>query len=171
VDLTDQWDNFVHAMYGQVHGGTGWHSAIEDCRTTDTNVAAQATWEYFARIRRCCWSASAGRTMDFFLPSEVMIFPAGSSAIALGQLSRLWAALMLLLLRCVRSAAALLGRLSLLLAVFVGVVLSVPFLPPWTAVRLLCQHHGVLLRAPGDRGCRTPGVHRNGPRVGFVVSR
>jgi hypothetical protein len=88
VDLTDQWDNFVYAMYGQVHGGTGWHSAIDDLQTTDTSVVAHATWEYF-RAHPSMFLVGVGRAyMDFFLPSEAMIFPVGTPSDSPGSTTR-----------------------------------------------------------------------------------
>jgi hypothetical protein len=132
VDLTDQWDNFVHAMYGQVHGGTGWHKAIEDLGTTDTTVALHATWEYF-RAHPSMLLVGVGKSYrDFFLPSEVMIFPVGSPRESAWVNYTLWAALMVLLLRGLLMAirGRRLGRLSMLLAAFAGILLSVPFLPP-----------------------------------------
>ena len=132
VDLTDQWDNFAYAMYGQVHGGTGWHSAIDDLGTTQTSVVAGAAWDYFRAHPTTFLLGVARSYQDFFLPGEVMIFPVGSPGESAVVNYVLWAALMVLLLRGLIAAVkgCRLARASMLLACFIGIVLSVPFLPP-----------------------------------------
>ncbi|MFH1183804.1 MAG: hypothetical protein V1755_02045 [Chloroflexota bacterium] len=132
VDLTDQWGSFAYAIYGQVHGGTGWHSAIDDLQTTQASVVVTAAWQYFLADPRSLLIGVARSYRDFFLPGDLMIFPFGSVHEPPWPSYLLWAGTMLLLLRGLIGSLRgyRLARASLLLACFAGIMLSIPFLPP-----------------------------------------
>ena len=132
VDLSDQWGNFAYAIYGQVHGGSGWHSGIDDLQTTDGAVIAAAAWQYFLTNPRSLLIGVAKSYRDFFLPGDLMIFPFGSVHEPPWPSYLLWAGCMLLLLRGLIGSvrAYRLARASLLLVCFAGIMLSIPFLPP-----------------------------------------
>ena len=132
IDLADQWSNFAYAMYGQVHGGAGWHSAIEDLDTHRSSVVAAAAWSDFRAHPLSLLIGVVKSYRDFFVPSDLMIFPFGSPHEPAWAAYAFWAAAVLLLLRgLIESLRGYrLARPSLLLACFAGTLLSVPFLPP-----------------------------------------
>jgi hypothetical protein len=132
VDVANQWGSFAYAIYGQVHGGSGWHSAIDELNTTQASVVAAAAWRDFLAKPLSLLIGIAKSYRDFFLPGDLTIFPLGSARESAWIAYVLWAGVMLLLLRgligllkAVRQPGA-----SLLLACFAGIVLSIPFLPP-----------------------------------------
>ena len=99
IELTDQWSNFAYAMYGQVHGGTGWHSAIDDLNTIQGSVVAAAAWRYFLAHPLSLLIGIAKAYRDFLLPGDVMIFPLGSPREPAWASVPLWAGTILLLAR------------------------------------------------------------------------
>ena len=132
MDLTRQWGSFAYAMYGQVHGGTGWHSAIDALHTTQTSVVMAATLQFFAAHPLSLVIASIKSFGDFFLPGPFMIFAYGTAGEPSWLTYALWAATVALLVGgLVRSLKSYRSALpSLLLACFAGTLLSIPFLPP-----------------------------------------
>jgi len=132
VRLVDQWDNFAYALYGQVHGGTGWHSAIADLNSTQTSVVAAAAWHYFLAHPLDLLVGIARSYRDFFWAGDLMIFPFGSAREPEWTTYVLWAVATVLLLwgliQAWRHASA--PRAALLLTAFAGILLSIPFLPP-----------------------------------------
>ncbi len=132
VNLTDQWGSFAYAMYGQVHGGTGWHSAIDALHTTQTSVVAAATLRFFLAHPFSFVIAAGKSYLDFFLPGPFTVFSYGVAGEPLWLTYVLWAATMgLLIVGLVRAARSFASGLpSLMLACFVGICLSIPFLPP-----------------------------------------
>jgi len=132
VDVTNQWGSFAYAIYGQVHGGSGWHSAIDDLNTTQASVVMLAAWRYFLANPLSLLIGVAKSYRDFFLPGDLMIFPLGSVHEPAWITYLLWAGIMLLLLRGLIGSirGVRLAGPSLLLACFVGMMLSIPLLPP-----------------------------------------
>jgi hypothetical protein len=132
VRLSDQWGSFAYAMYGQVHGGSGWHSAIDELHTTQTSVVANAALRFFLDHPLSFLIASAKSYRDFFLPGPFMIFSFGAGNEPPWLTYLLWSATVGLLCAGLgRSLQNLRSELpSLLAACFAGTFLSIPFLPP-----------------------------------------
>jgi hypothetical protein len=132
MDLARQWGSFAYAMYGQVHGGTGWHSAIDALHTTQTSVVMAATLRFFAAHPLSFAIAVIKSYGDFFLPGPFMIFAYGAAGEASWLTYALWITTAALLVAgLIRSISAYRSALpSLLVACFVGTLLSIPFLPP-----------------------------------------
>jgi hypothetical protein len=132
VDLTDQWGSFAYAMYGQVHGGTGWHSAIDALQSRQGSVVMASALHFFLTHPLSFFIAVAKSYRDFFLPGPFTIFSYGVEGEPVWLTYALWAATMgLLILGLIRSFANRRSNLpSLALACFVGICLSIPFLPP-----------------------------------------
>lgn len=123
---------FAYAMYGQVHGGTGWHSAIDDLRTTQTDVVASAALHFFLAHPLSFVIAAAKSYVQLLLPGTFTIYPFGSMPEAAWLTYALWAVTMGLTIWGVivsvrRRGEALPG---LVLAGLLGTLVSVPFLPP-----------------------------------------
>lgn len=124
--------NFSYALYGQVKGGTGWHSAIEELGTREPAVVFRAAWEFFLDHPLSFFIGAAKSYRDFFLPGDLSIFPV---------IVRGWQDLPNLMIGLVILALVLWGFIkvlkdirlnlpSLLSAAFIGIILSIPFLPP-----------------------------------------
>jgi hypothetical protein len=124
--------NFSYALYGQVRGGTGWHSAIEELGTRAPSAVYRAAWEFFLEHPASLFIGFAKSYPDFFLLGGRSIFPLGGYSWQNWPSILLWMGILLLLFwgltaitRDLRSNLA-----SLLLTGFTGVLLSIPFLPP-----------------------------------------
>jgi len=120
--------NFAYALYGQVHGGTGWHSAIDELGTRNPSIVYQATWEYFLANPADFFKGTLKAYSDFFFPANGSIFLSGQYVLDL----IFWYATIVIMLRGLyllifkhRSPLSL-----LLLGGFIGIFLSIPFLPP-----------------------------------------
>ncbi len=120
--------NFAYTLYGQVRGGTGWHSAIDELGTRNTSRVYQAAWNEFLANPSGFARGSAKAYADFFLPGAGTIFAFDKDIPSW----ILWAFTMLILLRGLYGLVfKLRSNLStLLLAGFGGIFLSIPFLPP-----------------------------------------
>jgi hypothetical protein len=132
VPAGSSFGNFSYAIYGQVRGGTGWHSAIEDLGTRKADVVYRAAWEFFRAHPFSLVIAILKSYRDFFLPGLMSIFAFASSGQASWISYLLWGVVMALLFRGVfLLAKGFRDRLSLLLLLgFAGIFLSIPFLPP-----------------------------------------
>lgn len=123
---------FAYAMYGQVHGGTGWHSAIDDLHTTQTDVVAAAALRFFLAHPLSFGIAAAKSYVQLLLPGTFTLYPFGSMPESIWVTYALWAATMGLtlwgLVRLIRQRGE--GLPALVLAGLVGTLVSVPFLPP-----------------------------------------
>jgi hypothetical protein len=123
---------FAYAMYGQVHGGTGWHSAIDDLHTTQTDVVASATLRFFLAHPFSFLIATAKSYVQLLLPGPQTIFAFGSGPEPAWLTYAFWAATMALiiwgLVRSIRQYRE--GLPGLVLAGALGTLISVPFLPP-----------------------------------------
>lgn len=124
--------NFSYVLYGQVRGGTGWHSAIDILGTRDSTKVYEAAIQYFLQHPFSFFLAAIKSYRDFFLPGSVGIFvfsTYGDQAL-LGYV--LWLAGLGLLLfglfKLIKSDQPNVS--SLLISCFVGLMLSIPFLPP-----------------------------------------
>jgi len=123
--------NFVYTLYGQVRGGTGWNQARQDLNTLDPAIVYQATAQFFLAHPASLLIAIVKSYRDFFLPNGLGIFfisPQGLSRLDI----LIWAAWLLLLawglIRLARRISSPLS--SLLVSGFIGIFLSIPFLPP-----------------------------------------
>ena len=124
--------NFSYALYGQVRGGTGWHSAIEELGTRDPSIVYRAAWEYFLEHPISLFIAVAKSYRDFFLVGGQSIFPFGEFAWRNWLNVVLWlGTLVLMVLGSVQSFRNIRSNLSsLAIAGFLGIFLSIPMLPP-----------------------------------------
>ncbi len=124
--------NFSYALYGQVRGGTGWHSAIEDLGTRKPEVVYRAAYDFFHRHPLSLFIGFAKSYRDFFLPGHPNIFPFDRSGQPTWITYILWVFTMLLLgaglYKLVKKLS--MNVSSFLLAGFVGIIISIPFLPP-----------------------------------------
>ncbi len=124
--------NFSYALYGQVRGGTGWHSAIEELGTRSPSIVFQAALQFFLAHPLSLLIGFGKAYRDFFLPGFAGIFPFGTN----GQLDWLtyaaWSGCTVLLAAGLVSLARnIRSNLdSLLLLSFIGIFISIPFLPP-----------------------------------------
>jgi len=124
--------NFSYMIYGQVRGGTGWHSAIAELGTRNPAFVYRAAWDFFLKHPISLFIGFAKSYRDFFKFGDSGIFPfSGSEGQYIPNII-LWLGMLILLLwgiiqlcKNIRSNLA-----SLLLAGFVGIFLSIPFLPP-----------------------------------------
>jgi hypothetical protein len=123
--------NFSYAIYGQVRGGTGWHSAIEELGTRDPSIVYRAALDFFLEHPISLFIGFAKSYRDFFLPGGWSIFPFGygwqdwrNIVVWLGIMTLLIVGLVQLL-KGVRANLP-----SMLTAGFIGILLSIPFLPP-----------------------------------------
>jgi hypothetical protein len=124
--------NFSYALYGQVHGGTGWHSAVEELGTRNPAVVYRAAWEFFLKHPMSLLIGCFKAYRDFFLIGEQSIFPILTTGQYYWLNFILWLGTMLLLILglmgLVKDMRSHLS--SLFLAGFIGVFISIPFLPP-----------------------------------------
>lgn len=124
--------NFSYALYGQVHGGTGWHSAIEDLGTRDPGIVYQSAFQYFLKHPFSLLIAFAKSYRDFFVPRYSNIFPFDVYSQPLLITYTIWFVVMaslgiglFRLLKNVKWSTA-----AFLLTALIGVMISIPFLPP-----------------------------------------
>src|SRR5258706_9928867 len=124
--------NLAYAFYGQVLGGAGWHRAITDRETRDALVVYQAAFDFFLNHPLSLFIGIAKSYRDFFVPNSTGIFSFVSLEGMTGQDILFWIlGLGLLIGGIVRSCRVIGSALpALLFAAFLGVFLSIPFLPP-----------------------------------------
>lgn len=124
--------SFSYMLYGQVKGGSGWHSAIKDLQTRDPEVVLRATAQNFLAHPTSLLIGIAKSYRDFIIPGEPGVFsfysPRGNSAVHIflwvaGLALLIWGGVVLIKERAFSTS-------SLWLACFLGVFLSIPFLPP-----------------------------------------
>lgn len=120
--------NFAYTLYGQVRGGIGWHSAIDELGTRNPSRVYQAALNVFFSNPSGFLRGAAKAYADFFFPGVWSIFMFGSDPLGLA----FWLLTIIILLRGLyllffklRSDVS-----ALLLAGFLGIFLSIPFLPP-----------------------------------------
>ena len=124
--------NFSYALYGQVKGGIGWHSAVEELGTREPIVVYRAALDFFLEHPTDLLVGFAKSYRDFFLPGNHSIFAFAFDGWKDWPNFVLWMGVMILLLRgfvrCLKDFR--LNLPSLLFLGFAGVFLSIPFLPP-----------------------------------------
>ncbi|HEY2980406.1 MAG TPA: hypothetical protein VGJ22_04425 [Anaerolineales bacterium] len=124
--------NFAFAIYGQVKGGSGWHSALAELNTSNPSVIYRAAWQFFLAHPFSLVIGIAKSYRDVFWPNGLGLFP----FIPLGPTrwydTALWFVTLILLfagfydaLKRDRGPHA-----TLLAAGLIGISLSIPFLPP-----------------------------------------
>jgi hypothetical protein len=119
--------NFAFTIYGQVNGGAGYHKAFEDLGVRNPAVILRAAERFFVAHPQGFAVGAAKAYRDFLSPLwGIFGFGLTSGDIALAIL--LCLLLLFGLYRLVRQWA--LPDSPLLLAGFIGILLSVPFLPP-----------------------------------------
>lgn len=125
--------NFSYAIYGQIRGGIGWHSAIEELGTRDPNVVYHAAFDYFLQHPTHLLIGFAKSYRDLLQMGGESIFPMPDVRDwqYIPNLA-LWLAMLLSMAGGIVYSIKGIGSSipSLLLAGFVGVFLSIPFLPP-----------------------------------------
>jgi hypothetical protein len=124
--------NFAFEIYGQIHGGTGWHSAINDLGTTNSTVVYRAAIRFFTK-HPCTFLVGAAKAYrDFFLPDLNSIFAYSFTHQGDWPNLLLWIPTIFLLVwglfRMFKKIQ--LNHSSLIAAGFIGIFLSIPFLPP-----------------------------------------
>ncbi len=119
--------NFAFTFYGQVVGGAGYHKAFEELGVRNPAVILRAAERFFLAHPLSFFVGAAKAYRDFFLP-EIGALSFGSTT---GDLLVWVPATGLLLFALYRAARRIaLPDFSLLLAGFIGILLSIPFLPP-----------------------------------------
>jgi hypothetical protein len=124
--------NFAYALYGQVHGGTGWNYAIKVMETHEPGPILQAALQFFLKHPLSFFIGTAKAYRDFFF-SDFGLFEFMTNSREGLVDAVLWFAKLLLLGLGIFQA----GRRwrnspvhALLLAGLAGVILSIPFMPP-----------------------------------------
>ena len=123
--------NFAYTIYGQVHGGTGWNRAITDLGTRDPAIIMDTAIQVFKAHPFSLFIGTAKAYRDFFIPSDMGIFNFyGSKSLWLNF--SLWViSIILLIFALIRFIKNIKKTIpSLLFASFLGIFLSIPFLPP-----------------------------------------
>jgi hypothetical protein len=124
--------NFAHALYGQVQGGTGWHSAIDDLGDVDPAVIYRAAWANFLDHPLSVVIGAAKSYRDLFFSGHDSFFQLDRFEYVGGFEVLVWAVGTFLLVwglvRLVKTRRY--NQSALFLAGFIGIFLSVPFLPP-----------------------------------------
>jgi hypothetical protein len=90
--------NFSYALYGQVRGGTGWHSAIEELGTRNPPAIYRAALQFFLEHPLSLFIGFAQAYRDFFLPGNQSIFAFRSRWLAERGKLVLWVGTIVLLL-------------------------------------------------------------------------
>jgi hypothetical protein len=124
--------NFSYALYGQVRGGTGWHSAIADLGTRDPNLVYRAALDFFLKHPLSLLIGTAKSYRDFFWKGDRSIFNFYGQDWQQPLNIVLWMGLFFLLVSGVFQMfkGIRINSHSLLLAGLIGILLSIPFLPP-----------------------------------------
>lgn len=128
----ESFGNFAYTIYGQVRGGLGWHSAIDELGTRNSSIVYQAAWDVFLAAPSDFFKGITRAYSDFFLPGDSSIFVFGAKNHNYRLDLILWSLTILVFLRGLYQL--IFKRRSdlsiLLLAGFIGIFLSIPFLPP-----------------------------------------
>ncbi|MBN1451342.1 MAG: hypothetical protein JW963_10040 [Anaerolineales bacterium] len=132
VPQGSSFSNFAYTLYGQVRGGAGWHSAIDELGTRDPSRVYRAAWAAFLATPSDFFKGVAEAYTDFFLPGSGSIFVFGTKDHLYELDLVLWGlTIVILLLGLYRLVFKLCSAVStMLLAGFIGIFLSIPFLPP-----------------------------------------
>jgi hypothetical protein len=123
--------NFAYTLYGQVVGGAGYNFAIQRFGRQDPAIVYRTTWKFFLNHPLSFFIGTAKAYRDFFF-SQIGVFRYYSSSGQMIWSYLIWiAGLSLTIVGLVKAVRKILEPVySLLIAVFVGFLLSIPFLPP-----------------------------------------
>lgn len=123
--------NFAFTLYGQVTGGAGYNSAIQRFATRDSDIIYRATLKFFLAHPLSFFIGAAKAYRDFFFSSiGIFRYYSPSGSMVWGYL--IWVAgLILTAVGIIKSARKIFEPMySFFVAVFIGFLLSIPFLPP-----------------------------------------
>jgi hypothetical protein len=123
--------NFAFTLYGQVVGGAGYNNAIQRFETRDSAIIYRAAWKFFLSHPLSFFIGAAKAYRDFFF-SSIGVFRYGNTGGHVFWNYLVWmTGLVFTVVGIIKSARKALAPVySLLVAVFVGFLLSIPFLPP-----------------------------------------
>ena len=123
--------NFAFTLYGQVVGGAGYNAAIQRFATRDSDIIYRATWKFFLAHPLSFFIGAAKAYRDFFF-SNIGIFRYYSPKGQVIWSYLIWAAgLGLTAVGIVKSVRKIFEPLySFFVAVLLGFLISIPFLPP-----------------------------------------
>ena len=123
--------NFAFTLYGQVVGGAGYNSAIQRFGARNSEIIYRAAWKFFLQHPLSFFIGAAKAYRDFFF-SSIGVFRYHSPS---GQM--LWNYLIWMtglgstvvgIVKSVRKISQ--PAYSFFVVVFIGFLLSIPFLPP-----------------------------------------
>jgi hypothetical protein len=120
--------NFAYTLYGQVRGGVGWNEAIKATGTRNPHVIYRAAWDFFLRHPLSLPLGILKSFRDFFGPTEIGMFPMSNSLS--GIVFYLFGLILIILNLFQVSQKRSNTTFLMLLASFLGIFLSIPFLPP-----------------------------------------
>jgi len=123
--------NFAFTLYGQVVGGAGYNYAIQRFATRNSDIIYRAAWNFFLAHPLSFFIGAAKAYRDFFF-SNIGIFRYYSPSGSMVWSYLIWVTgLILTAVGVVKSARKIFEPVySFLVAVFIGFLFSIPFLPP-----------------------------------------
>jgi len=123
--------NFAEMLYGQVQGGAGYHSAIEDLGTRNPEIILRETARFFMKHPLSFFIGAVKAYRDFFMP-DIGVFSFVSPGGRTWSDILLWAfGTLLVILGVIKGVRQFKEpTASLLVAGFLGIFFSIPFLPP-----------------------------------------
>jgi hypothetical protein len=123
--------NFAFTLYGQVVGGAGYNFAIQRFATRDSAIIYRAAWKFFLAHPLSFFIGAAKAYRDFFF-SNIGIFRYYSPSGHVVWSYLIWiAGLILTAVGIVKSVRKIFEPMySFFVAVLIGFLLSIPFLPP-----------------------------------------
>ena len=123
--------NFAFTLYGQVVGGAGYNNAIQQFETRNSEIIYRAAWKFFLQHPLSFFIGAAKAYRDFFF-SKIGIFRYYSSSGQFVWNDLIWVTgLGLTVVGLIKSIRKFFDpAYSFFVAVFIGFLLSIPFLPP-----------------------------------------
>ena len=123
--------NFAFTLYGQVVGGAGYNYAIQRFATRNSDIIYRAAWNFFLAHPLSFFIGAAKAYRDFFF-SNIGIFRYYSPSGSMVWSYLIWVTgLILTAVGVVKSARKIFEPVySFFVAVFIGFLFSIPFLPP-----------------------------------------
>ena len=128
---TQPFGNYAFTLYGQVKGGAGYNYVIRNLGIRDSSKIYRAAWNFFLQHPMSFFIGAAKAYRDFFF-SKIGVFRYASSSGQIVWDYLIWMiGLFLTIVGLVKSVRKIFVPVcSLLVAVFVGFLFSIPFLPP-----------------------------------------
>ena len=127
-------NNFAYVIYSHVMGGTNWNQARIDLYSgkISSEEIYRAALQQFLKHPISIFIAIPKTYRDFFIPSVIGIFNFRSSGWTKWLDNMMWGLMLILLFRgFIKSVKKQKSSFSMLLVtVFIGIFLSIPFLPP-----------------------------------------